>query len=275
LELAILFATSLFAGFVGAMMGVGGGIILVPVLTSLLSVPIRVAIGASMFAVVATSSAASAVYVREKLTNLSLGVLFSGLTVLGALLGVLAGITSPSAVIYLVFSFVLLCAAWLMFRRHKGRASPVGSGGFLEQSLRLSGAFEDAATGEIVEYGVRRIPLGALGMVLAGLISGMLGIGGGIFQVPVMDAVMGIPIKAATATSNFMMGITAATGAIAYLVMGYVHPEIAGPVVVGVFLGSGLGARVMPHVRDSRLRFLFIGMLVILAVVMARKGVSS
>lgn len=271
----LLFATSLFAGFIGAMMGVGGGIVVVPVLVSVLHVPVRLAVGASMVGVVATSSAAAAVYVRDRLSNLRLGILASSLSVLGALAGVLVGKVSGGRVVTGVFAVVLVVAGLAMLRRHRDRAVPPGTGGFLERSLSLTGRYEDRATGETVRYGVRHVHLGLLSMLGAGLVSGLLGVGGGIFQVPVMDAVMGMPIKAATATSNFMMGITAAAGATAYFAMGEVHPLVAGPVTIGVFFGSLLGARVMPRVRDSRLRHAFVAMLFLLAAVMGYQAATG
>lgn len=271
----LLLATSLVAGFIGAMMGVGGGIVVVPVLVGLLHVPVRLAIGASMVGVVATSSAAAAVFVRDRLSNLRLGILASLFSVVGALAGVLVGKVSGGRVVTGVFAGVLVVAALAMLRRHRDRAVPPGSGGFLERSLSLTGRYEDRATGETVRYGVRHVHLGLLSMLGAGLVSGLLGIGGGIFQVPVMDAVMGMPIKAATATSNFMMGITAAAGATAYFAMGEVHPLVAGPVTIGVFFGSLLGARVMPRVRDARLRHAFIVLLMVLAATMAWRAVRG
>jgi len=150
--------------------------------------------------------------------------------------------------------------------------TPPGSGGFLEKGLGLAGRFEDKATGQTVRYGVVRVHLGMALMLVAGLVSGLLGVGGGIIQVPVMDLVMSVPIKAATATSNFMMGITAAAGAVAYFAMGEVHPLVAAPVTVGVFAGSMLGARVMPRVRNSRLRHLFVLLLALMAADMAYKA---
>ncbi len=271
----LLLATSLAAGFIGAMMGVGGGIVVVPVLVSVLHVPLRLAIGASMVGVVATSSAAAAVYVRDRLSNLRLGILASLVSVVGALAGVLVGRVSGGRVVTGVFAAVLVLAALAMLRRHRDRAVSPGSGGFLERSLSLAGRYEDRATGETVRYGVRHVHLGLLAMLGAGLVSGLLGIGGGIFQVPVMDAVMGMPIKAATATSNFILGITAAAGATAYFAMGEVHPLVAGSVTIGVFFGSLLGARVMLRVRDSRLRNAFVVLLLVLAATMAVRAATG
>lgn len=272
---AILLLSSVGAGFLGAMMGVGGGIVLVPILVNLLHVPLRLAIGASMVAVVATSSAAAAAYIRERLTNLRLGILAAFFSVVGALGGVLIGKVSGGRVVTGVFSLVLILAAWAMHRRHQDRCLPPGAGGFLERSLALTGRFEDLATGENVVYGMRHVHFGLISIVGAGLISGLLGIGGGIFQVPVMDAVMGMPIKAATATSNFIMGITAAAGALAYFAMGEIHPLVAGPVTLGVFVGSLLGAKVMPRVKDSRLRSGFIGLLLLLSASMVFRTIKG
>lgn len=272
MEILILF-TSFFAGFMGAMMGVGGGIVVVPVLVSVLHVPLRLAIGASMVGVVATSAAAG--YLREGLCNVRLGVLASLLSVLGALAGVLVGRVSGGRVVTGVFAAVLAAAAVVMLRRRRESAVSPGAGGPLERSFSLAGCYEDRASGATVHYGVRHVRLGLLSMLGAGLVSGLLGVGGGIFQVPVMDAVMGIPIKVATATSNFIIGITAGAGATAYLAMGEVHPLVAGPVTIGVFLGSLVGSRVMPRVQDSRLRHGFVGLLLVLGARMAWRAATG
>ncbi|NOZ00301.1 MAG: sulfite exporter TauE/SafE family protein [Deltaproteobacteria bacterium] len=257
------------------MMGVGGGIVVVPVLAVVLDVPIRLAIGASMIGVVATSSAAAAVYVRQGLSNIRLGILLSQATVLGALGGVLFGRIAGGRAITAVFAGVLVFAAWAMLRRHRDKPVPPGAGGRLEDRLNLSGRYLDGSAGREVRYGVMRLAIGAPAMITAGLVSGMLGVGGGIFQVPIMDVVMSMPIKAATATSNFMMGITAAAGAVAFFAMGEIEPLIAAPVTVGVFLGATLGSHVMPRTADSRLRFLFVGMLLFMAVMMAWRAVMG
>ncbi|MBL6975609.1 MAG: sulfite exporter TauE/SafE family protein [Deltaproteobacteria bacterium] len=263
------------AGFVGAMMGVGGGIVVVPVLVTLLDVPLRLAIGASMVGVVATSSAAAAVFIRDGLSNIRLGILLSQVTVVGALAGVLVGRLSGGRVVTGVFAGVLVFAAWVMMRRRKDRAIEPSASGELEKRWRLTGAYRDGATGREVRYGIVRVMVGLPAMILAGMASGMLGVGGGIFQVPIMDAVMYVPIKAATATSNFMMGITAAAGAVAFFAMGEIEPVIAAPVVTGVFFGSVLGSRVMPRVADTRLRLLFVGGLLFLAGVMAWRALTG
>jgi len=271
----VILGSSLVAGFIGAIMGVGGGIVVVPVLVGILDVPLRLAIGASMLGVVATSCAAAGAYVRDGLSNIRLGILFSVVTVTGAIGGVLIGKVSGGRVVTGVFACVLLFAAWAMVRRARDRKLPPGSGGRLERELSLSGRYTDDTDGGTVEYGVRSVRAGLPVMVAAGLVSGMLGVGGGIFQVPVMDAMMSMPIKAATATSNFMMGITAAAGAVAFFAMGEVHPLLAAPVTVGVFMGSMLGAVVMPRLPDRGLRFLFVLMLLALAATMVLRTIAG
>lgn len=271
----IILGSSLVAGFVGAMMGVGGGIVVVPVLVSLFDVPLRLAIGASMVGVVATSSAAAAVYIRSGLSNIRLGILLSQATVLGALAGIFIGKIAGGRVVTGVFAGVLVFAAWAMVRKRRDRLVPPGSGGRFEQRLSLAGRYIDGTSGQVIQYGVLRVLVGGPAMIMAGVVSGMLGVGGGIFQVPLMDLVMSMPIKASTATSNFMMGITAAAGAVAYFAMGEIEPIIAAPVTVGVFFGSVLGSRLMPKVADSRLRLLFVGMLLVLSGVMAWRAVTG
>lgn len=269
--LLLIFLTSVFAGFVGAMMGVGGGIILVPVLVSQLDVPLRLAVGASMVAVVATSNAASANYIMGGFTNLRLGILLAMVTIVGAIIGVLIGKIAGDRLVTGIFSIVLLFSAWGMYRKTKDQVISPGSGGKLETTLMLSGQFTNPNNGLIVRYGVKNIVVGMALMLIAGIASGLLGIGGGIIQVPIMDTIMSIPIKGAVGTSNFMMGLTSAAGSLAFFVMGEIHPLVAGPVTIGVFFGSLLGSKVMPYVKDSKIRHIFVFMLVILALEMAIK----
>lgn len=264
----ILCAVSLVAGFVGALMGVGGGLILVPVMVGVLHVPTPLAVGASLIAVIATSSAASPPYLRRRLVNLRLGVLLSVAAVSGALGGVLIGKISGSRVVAIAFVAMLAFAIWTMFMGRRNQPLRPEASGPRAKRWRLNSDFIDGATGQQVTYGVRNIVPGFLLFALAGMSSGLLGVGGGLFQVPIMDRVLRLPFKASSATSNFVMGISGAAGATAYLVMGDVHPLLAGPALVGVLFGARLGARVMPRLRTGVLRWLFLAMLVAMMVQM-------
>lgn len=271
----LILGTSVVAGFVGGLMGLGGGVILVPVLVTFLDVPLRLALGASLMGVVATSTAGAATYVRQGLSNLRLGLLLSAVAVAGALLGIVVGKVVGERIVTGLLAAMLMLAAWAMLRRPGDRRVEPGTGTAVERRLHLDGAYFDPSSQSRIEYGIRHLWSGTAFMFLAGIVSSMLGVGGGVVQIPVMDSLMWVPMKAATATSNFMIGITAATGAVAYIAMGEVHPAVAAPVVVGVFLGSTIGAKVMPRVRDNRLRIFFVLLMVLLALDMAYKAFSG
>jgi len=267
----IVTITSIAAGFLGSMMGIGGGVIIVPTLAGLLGVDIRLAVGASLVAVTATSSAAATAFIRDNLTNVRLAIFLESATTSGAVIGVIIGSHAPKRLLAILFILILLFAAYNIFRRRHMGHLPVGSGGKWEKKLALSGSYVDESTGQTIDYGMHRIPLGWFLMMLAGMMSGMLGIGAGVLKVPTMDAAMGLPAKASSATSNFMIGVTAASGAVTMYFMGYVNPLLTAPVVMGVFLGSLVGSRLMPKVKDGRIRLLFVLVLLAAAIEMTIK----
>ena len=270
----ILFAVSIVAGFISAMLGIGGGVIIVPTLAGILGVDIKLAVGASLVAVTATSSAAAAAFVKDKLTNIRLAIFLESATTTGAVTGVILGTLASRQLLSIIFIIILLLAAVNIYRRRHSRNLPPLSGGWWEKKLKLSGTYYDQAEGKEIAYGMRNIPLGWVLMLFAGLLSGMLGIGAGVLKVPIMDAAMGLPAKASSATSNFMIGVTAASGAITMYFMGRINPYIACPVALGVFLGSFFGSRYMPKVKDNKLRLLFIIVLLAAAFQMARRQFS-
>jgi uncharacterized membrane protein YfcA len=268
----IVLGISYAAGLLGSLVGVGGGIIVVPALTLLLGVSIEKAIAASIVSVIATSSGAAASYVSERITNLRLGMVLEVATVIGALTGAyLAEWVSPKA-LFLTFALVLAYTAWSMLRPRgqPGEAAPDA----LADRLRLHGSYFDRALGREVSYRVSRTKFGLAVSYVAGVSSGLLGIGGGVLKVPVMNLAMGMPIKACTATSNFMIGVTAATSAAVYLMRGEVLPFIAAPVAVGVLLGAKTGARLMGGMRNDAIRIIFVAVLVVSAAQMLMKGVK-
>jgi uncharacterized membrane protein YfcA len=244
----------------------------VPMLTVLFGVDLRYALGASLVSVIATSSGAAAAYVKEGYTNIRVGMFLEIATTLGAVLGAyLTGIL-PAQSIGFIFGVVLLVSATLSTRSH---AEPTLSGppDWLAARLRLDGTYP-TPTG-LEQYHVRRVSLGFLLMSLAGLLSGLLGIGSGAFKVLAMDQAMRLPFKVSTTTSNFMIGVTAAASAGIYLRLGYIHPALSLPVVLGVLIGSLLGARVLTVVRTPLLRVIFTVVIVILALQMIYKALRG
>ena len=269
----LVFLMSLVAGVFGSLVGVGGGIIVVPALTLLMGVDIRFAIGASIVAVIATSSGAAASYVRDGISNLRVAMLLETATAAGAIVGALLAHRVPAGALYVLFGIVLLYTAWSMSRKratvHAPRPDP------LADRLRLHGKYFDAAENRVVEYRVSRTKLGLATSTLAGLNSGLLGVGGGTIKVPVMNLFMGIPLKACTATSNFMIGVTAAASATVYFLHGDVLPFIAAPVAAGVMLGATGGAKLLSRLTTPTVRALFVVVLLVTSVEMLWKGAHS
>ena len=257
---------SYFAGLLGSLVGVGGGIIVVPALTLLMGVSIQKAIAASIVSVIATSSGAAATYVSQRITNMRLGMILEVATVTGALTGAYLAALVPGRGLFLIFALVLTYTAWSMLRPGGRSISPVPDP--LADRLRLHGSFFDRSLGAEVPYRVFRTKLGLAVSYVAGVASGLLGIGGGVFKVPVMNLAMGIPIKACTATSNFMIGVTAATSAAVYFMRGEVLPFVAAPVAVGVPLGARTGASLLGGTRNSTIRVIFVAVLAVSALKM-------
>ena len=268
----VVLAISYLAGLLGSLVGVGGGIIVVPALTLLLGVGIQKAIAASIVSVIATSSGAASSYVRERIANMRLGMVLEVSTVLGALTGALLAAAVPVRGLFLLFACILAYTAWSMLRRPSGQPADAGPDRLADR-LRLHGSYFDRSLGREVSYRVSRTKLGLAVGYLAGVASGLLGIGGGIIKVPVMNLAMGIPIKACTATSNFMIGVTAATGAAVYFMRGEVLPFVAAPVAVGVLLGARTGARLLGGMKSGAIRLIFVAVLVVSSAQMLVRGV--
>ncbi|ADW22343.1 MULTISPECIES: sulfite exporter TauE/SafE family protein [Thermus] len=265
-----LFLASVLAGFVGALTGLGGGVVLVPMLTLLFGVDLKLALGASLVSVIATSSGAAAAYVREGFTNLRLGMLLEVATTLGAVAGASLTARLPHGVVAGIFGLVLLHSAYMGLRGwERGARADPGPPDPLAVRLRLQGTYPGPRGS--VPYAVRRVVPGFLLMGLAGVLSGLLGIGSGAVKVLAMDRIMGLPYKVST-TSTFMIGVTAAAGAGVYLRHGFIHPDLAFPVVLGVLLGAVLRARLLPGAKVSRLRLLFSGVIALLGLEMLAQG---
>jgi uncharacterized membrane protein YfcA len=271
----ILLAGSSAAGLMGSLTGLGGGIVIVPLLTVGFGVDIRYAIGASLVAIIAVSSGSAASYVKRGYTNIRVGMLLEVGTVLGALVG--AGLVShiPGRVLQVAFGVVLIYSVFLTLREARRATSMVETGppDPLAVRLRLDSTFP-ADDGSLVAYRVRHIP-GALGvMAVAGVISSLLGIGSGAIKVLAMDQLMRLPFKVSTTTSNFMIGVTAAASSGIYLHRGYVDVRIAAPVMLGALLGSTVGARLLTRLGSKTLRLIFAAVILILGLTMIGKGLG-
>ncbi len=276
LEFALaVFVVSGVAGVFGSLLGLGGGIIVIPALTLIFGVDIRYAIGASIVSVIATSSGAAAAYVREHMTNLRVAMLLELGTTSGAITGAyLAGVVHGRW-LYLTFAVILAYSALAMFRkRHRDEvAAPSAPADPLADRLALHGCYRDDALGQEVCYRVTRIKLGLVLMYVAGIVSGLLGIGSGALKVPAMDIAMRLPIKVSTATSNFMIGVTAAASAGVYFARGDIDPFVTAPVAAGVLLGATAGAHFLARVESRLIRAMFVAVLLWISLEMFLKGV--
>jgi uncharacterized membrane protein YfcA len=269
---AVVWISSLFAGFLGALTGLGGGIVITPLLALAFGVDIRYAIGASLVSVIATSSGAAAAYVREGFSNIRIGMLLEIATTIGAVVGASLALRMQTGSIAVIFGIVLLYSAYVSTRTPQQKAAN-------EQPDRISTFFRmdssyPSAQG-VKKYRVRNVPAGSALMFLAGILSGLLGIGSGAVKVIAMDQAMHIPFKVSTTTSNFMIGVTAAASAGIYLKRGYIDPGLAMPVVLGVIAGSLLGARVLPMARTRVLRYVFAVVVAVLSVEMIYHGLTG
>lgn len=303
MELTLLLAAGgVLAGTFGALLGLGGGILVVPLLTLGFGLPFREAVAISLMAVITTSSASAAVYLERRVANLRLGLTLELFTASGALLGGLAAFLLPDRVLAGLFAAMLAYTAWSMIRRARAapaaRAGPDAGGGRLPiravpaagvAGVTAAGMARVPATPAITaapagagyvaslggpDYAVTRLPFGMALAFVAGILSALLGVGGGVVKVPAMNLVMGVPLRVATATSNLMIGVTASSSAILYLLRGQVDPYVAGPVVVGVFVGAVSTSRVSHRVPVRALRLLFVAVLCYTALEMASKALA-
>lgn len=264
------------AGLFGSLLGLGGGILIVPLLTLGFELPLRAAVGVSLVCVIVTSGAAASVYLERHVANLRLGMTLELFTAIGALAGGLVAFLLDERVLAFLFAALLVYVALTMGRRRDpapvaaiGRPSPPGEGDPGGAAAGPSFAGRLSGPG----YEARRLGLGAAGSVGAGVVSALLGVGGGLVKVPVMHVVMGIPLRVATATSNLMIGITASASAIIYLLRGEIDPYVAGPTAIGVFLGATLGSRTAHRVDLRLLRALFVVILLYTAVQMLLRAI--
>lgn len=256
----LLLFLSVFGGFLGSLLGLGGGIIIVPVLTLYFKVDIRYAIAASLISIIATSSGAAASFLKDRLTNVRLAVLLELGTVSGAMVGFLLATYLNAAFLYFLFGGFLLFSAIMMIRKKGDSISDIDHP--WSARLKLSGQY----------YKVANVPFGLFFMFFAGILSAVLGIGSGIFKVLAMDGAMKLPMKVSSATSNFMIGVTASASAGAYFLRGDIRPEIATPVSIGILIGSVIGARLMPKIPALAIRKVFVVVLLVVSTQMILKG---
>jgi uncharacterized membrane protein YfcA len=266
----LLFAVSVLAGFIGAMGGMGGGIVLIPVLT-FLGVDIKHAIAISILSVIATSSGSASAYVQDHITNLKVGMFLEMFTIAGALAGAHITLTASPGPLYVVFGCVLL-GSWIALVAAPHQSWNADIQDPVSRWLELEGHYYDRSLGRTIHYRARRAWLGAPLMFGAGIIAGLLGIGAGAVKVLIHDLVMGLPPKVSTTTSNLIIGVTALAGTSVYLIAGLVDPGLAAPVVLGVAAGAFLGTRLLVRLSNESIRRFFLVILIVLAIEMLVRG---
>lgn len=271
LTLLALAVAAFLAGLAGSYLGIGGGILLIPFMTLVLQLDIKVAVAASLVGVIATSSGAASVYVRDRLTNLRLGMFLEVATTLGAISGAFIALLINRSDLFVVFGAVVIYAAVYMVRSEdtaKERAYRETKQSPLAERLELGDKYFDKEDQGVYRYKVARPGAGFAISAVAGGISGLLGLGGGIIKVPMMHVVMRVPMKPAVATSNFMIGVTAAASAFIYYSRGVLDPSLAGVIVLGVFTGTRVGTRMMVKAKSGKIRLVFAILLAAVGVFM-------
>jgi hypothetical protein len=270
----LLLVLSVAAGFVGAMSGMGGGVVLIPALT-FFGLDIKRAIAVSIVSVIATSSGAASAYVRDRIMNVKIGMFLEMFTMVGALAGSTITVASGRRILFLAFGIVLL-ASWLsLWLQRKEEWRPAASQDSLSQWLEFEGRYWDESIGREIAYRGTRVYLGAPMMFGAGLVAGLLGIGAGALKVLIHDLVMGLPPKVSTTTTNLIIGVTALAGASVYLHAGFVDPNLAAPVILGIALGAFAGTRVLVRLPNRAVRLFFLAVLAVLGTEMIVRGVRG
>ncbi len=269
----LLFFISIIAGFIGAMSGMGGGVVLIPALT-LMGMDIKHAIAISIVSVIATSSGSASAYVRDHITNLKVGMFLEMFTIVGALVGAAITVVSAQGPLFFVFGIVLL-GAWaaLFLQRHDGW-TPVTHQDAFSKWLQLEGSYYDQAVGQTISYRGVRAYFGGPLMFGAGLIAGLLGIGAGALKVLIHDLVMGLPPKVSTTTSNLIIGVTALAGASVYLAAGLIDPGLAAPVILGILIGAFIATRLLVRFTNQKIRHFFLVVLAVLGIEMILRGIG-
>ena len=270
---------AVFAGFLGSLVGLGGGIIITPALTILFGFDIKYAIRASIVAVIATSSGSAIAFVKDHVSNMRVGMLLEVFTTAGGVVGALMAGVFSSKLLYIFFSLILLNSFYGMLKKTglitklKKEEEKVENDKYADK-YKLNSTYYDKATGETVKYNVTNVPQGSLVMFGAGFASGLLGIGSGAFKVVALDTYMKLPIKVSTATSNFMMGVTATASALIYFFNGTINPVVAAPIAIGTLIGSRTGAKVMQRLDAKYIRYIFLPILLFTIINMFLKGLG-
>ena len=270
---------AVFVGFLGSLVGLGGGIIITPALTILFGFDIKYAIGASIVAVIATSSGSAIAFVKDHVSNMRVGMLLEVFTTAGGVVGALMAGVFSSKLLYIFFSLILLNSFYGMLKKTglitkvKKEEENVENDKYADK-YKLNSTYYDKATGETVKYNVTNVPQGSLVMFGAGFASGLLGIGSGAFKVVALDTYMKLPIKVSTATSNFMMGVTATASALIYFFNGTINPAVAAPIAIGTLIGSRTGAKVMQRLDAKYIRYIFLPILLFTIINMLLKGLG-
>ena len=266
----LLLSGAYCAGLLGSLTGLGGGVIVIPLLTLAFGIDFHYAIGAALVASIATSSGSASAYVKEGLTNIRLGMFLEIATSVGAVLGAAAALWMPTNAIAIIFGAVLLLTVAMQFRQKTDYIGVKGSN--LAKKLKLFGSYP-TKDGTVQSYELTNVSGGFSVMVLAGALSGLLGIGSGVLKVFAMDSCMKVPFKVSTTTSNFMIGVTAVTSAVVYLQRGYIEPGIAFPIMVGVLAGAMSGAKLLKHLDVRVLRKIFAVAILLVALNMIYNGI--
>ena len=271
---------AVLAGFLGSLVGLGGGIIITPALTILFGFDIKYAIGASIVAVIATSSGSAIAFVKDHVSNMRVGMLLEVFTTAGGVVGALMAGVFSSKLLYIFFSLILLNSFYGMLKKTglitkvKKEEENVENDKYADK-YKLNSTYYDKATGETVKYNVTNVPQGSLVMFGAGFASGLLGIGSGAFKVVALDTYMKLPIKVSTATSNFMMGVTATASALIYFFNGTINPVVAAPIAIGTLIGSRTGAKLMQRLDAKYIRYIFLPILLFTIINMFLKGLGA
>ena len=270
---------AVFAGFLGSLVGLGGGIIITPALTILFGFDIKYAIGASIVAVIATSSGSAIAFVKDHVSNMRVAMLLEVFTTAGGVVGALMAGVFSSRLLYIFFSLILLNSFYGMLKKTglitkvKKEEEKVENDKYAEK-YKLNSSYYDKAINKTIDYNVTNVPQGSLVMFGAGFASGLLGIGSGAFKVVALDTYMKLPIKVSTATSNFMMGVTATASALIYFFNGTINPAVAAPIAIGTLIGSRTGAKVMQRLDAKYIRYIFLPILLFTIINMLLKGLG-
>jgi uncharacterized membrane protein YfcA len=270
----VLFLVSIIAGFVGAMSGMGGGVILIPVLT-LFGMDIKYAIAVSIVSVIATSSGSASAYVKDRITNLKVGMFLEMFTIVGALAGAAITLVSGRRILFILFGLVLLSSWVVLLRQRNQGGRQAAHQDVFSRWLELEGSYYDQAVRQTIVYQGARAYLGGPLMFGAGLIAGLLGIGAGALKVLIIDLAMGLPPKVSTTTSNLIIGVTALAGTSVYLAAGMIDPGLAAPVILGVVSGAFMGTRLLVRLTNQAVRRIFLWVLLVLGVEMILRGIRG